>query len=616
MAIPLSVINEVRERTNIAEIISERVQLKRSGRNLTGLCPFHNEKTPSFSVRDEDGYFHCFGCGKSGSVFDFVMETRGFNFAEAVRFLAKRLNIPVPEQSEKVKTTRKEGSMREVMRSAAGVYYQFLVKSPDAAAARDYLTRRGITVDVIRNFGLGYAPRAWDFIREHVKSKEVAGAELEDLLFTVGLRKKSPETSDEAKRAYDAFRDRIIFPISRSDGAVIALGGRVIKSDDAPKYINSPESPIYAKRKALYGLHKALPEMRNTREVFLVEGYFDVISMAVRGFSNTVATCGTSLTEDHVKVLKRFVDRVTLLFDGDQAGRKAAVKSFDLFLNSGLDVQVVFLDQADDPDTLCQRESYEKIRELFAARIKPIEEIFLAELVAGIQGVGSQTRAAEEYVSRVRRVESPVEQEILLKKGATHLDLSYDRLEKLLNSLEAEITSSFSVTEAKPEAAHAKDQVEKRQETPTERQFKALCFELLLAALFDHGTLDKLWGIDQDNRIREIIPERLLSVFDKLLALRLGNAESWLDSASDVSKVEMILRDHSISDEIVLRELRRRLLLGGARINAVLDDIERFAERIHSDRAQGTQADLSPLDYAQQKLISRRKLEESSRINK
>lgn len=457
--IPQSVIEEVKARTSFLEIAGETVQLKRMGRSLVGLCPFHSEKTPSFHVHDEDGFFHCFGCGKKGSVFNFVMETRGLTFPEAVRFLARRAGVPVPEQS--TDEEQEQGVNREqlklVLRAALTAFRQELDRTPRAL---EYLRARGLKKDILERYSVGFAPPGWDYLYGRVAA-ELARAgvawatqqeELTALLVEGGLLKyrsgsteqpageqggdPAPKASRDERRAFDVFRDRVIFPILRSDGAPIAFGGRILTADPrAPKYLNSAESPLYSKRRTLFGVPQALPALRRKREAMLVEGYMDVLALAQAGFDAVLASCGTAFTEDHARTLSRMADRVTVLFDGDPAGRKAASRTFEAFANSGIEAEIVVLPPEDDPDSLVQREGRGGLERLREGAIPAADYFLRYELGEGGGSSPSPTqigKAAERFAEVVSTLRNPVERESTLRRGADLLGTSVASLEGLV----------------------------------------------------------------------------------------------------------------------------------------------------------------------------------------
>jgi DNA primase len=354
MAIPQSFIQELLSRTDVVDIVGRYVQLKKGGANFMGLCPFHGEKSPSFSVSPAKQFYHCFGCGKNGNAISFLMEHAGMTFVEAVKDLAQQYGLQVPEDDVSPQDRARAAQVREqqatltsVLEKAAVAYAKQLKISPRAV---DYFKGRGLSGDIAKTFGLGYAPEGW---------RSLAGifADYNDpLLVDSGLviagEPGEENQAGEAKR-YDRFRDRVMFPIRNVKGECIGFGGRVL-GDDKPKYLNSPETPVFSKGRELYGLFEARTALREHGFALVTEGYMDVVALAQLGFANTVATLGTACTAEHVQKLFRFTDAVVFSFDGDSAGRRAARKALEAALPFASDVRSVkflFLPAEHDPDS-------------------------------------------------------------------------------------------------------------------------------------------------------------------------------------------------------------------------------------------------------------------------
>jgi DNA primase len=354
MAIPQSFIQELLARADVVEIVGRYVQLKKGGANFMGLCPFHSEKSPSFSVSPTKQFYHCFGCGKNGNAIGFLMEHAGMNFVEAVKDLAQQYGMQVPEEESSpedraraAQQREKQATLNDVLEKAGEAWRRHLKSSPRAI---DYLKGRGLSGEVARQFGLGYAPEGW-------RSLASVFANYDDpLLVESGLViiNEGPSTgSGQSASRYDRFRDRVMFPIRNVKGECIGFGGRVL-GDEKPKYLNSPETPVFSKGRELYGLFEARNALREHGYVLVTEGYMDVVALAQLGFPNAVATLGTACTPDHVQKLFRFTDSVVFSFDGDEAGRRAARKALDGALPYASDVRNVkflFLPPEHDPDS-------------------------------------------------------------------------------------------------------------------------------------------------------------------------------------------------------------------------------------------------------------------------
>jgi DNA primase len=354
--IPEDKIAEIKNRADIVDIVSELVQLKTAGRNYLGLCPFHSEKTPSFTVSAEKQIFYCFGCGAGGNAFSFLMKMDGLSFPEAARRLAKRYGIDIPVKTlsadQKRRLSERE-TLFSVNRAAMDFFHQTLLRDAASEKAREYLKRRQIPDQIIEEFHLGYAPVGWDHLSRYFSQSRVSLALVEKVGLIITRRNRSGY--------YDRFRERIIFPIFDLSMQVIGFGGRVI-DDASPKYLNSPESPIYNKSRSLYGLHRAKQPCRNTATAYIVEGYFDLLRLHVNGIENSVATLGTALTEDHIRILKGYAERIVLVFDSDAAGIRAAHRSIDIFMKEEMDVRVMVLPSGYDPDSFLSEYGHEAFR--------------------------------------------------------------------------------------------------------------------------------------------------------------------------------------------------------------------------------------------------------------
>jgi DNA primase len=367
--------NRVKEAADIVQVIGEVVELKKAGSRFTGLCPFHAEKTPSFSVNPQGQFFHCFGCGESGDVFSFVMKYNRQTFPEALKDLARRFHVDLPEpklSDADRERIRQRDLLFRVNREAAGMYRECLLTAPHAGHARRYLARRGVTEEVIREFALGYAPgpsaAGWSFVTDRLQKLGLPLAAVEK----AGLAVKKDRGG-----YYDRFRDRILFPIVNLSGQVVAFGGRIL-GEGRPKYMNSPESPVFDKSRLLFGLYQHRETIRRERRALVVEGNFDLILLAVHGIRNVVAPLGTALTREHIRSLRGYCDEVVLLFDGDSAGLKAAMRAVPFFLAEQVDARVAVLPEGHDPDSYVRAEGAEAVAGLVAGASHLAEFVFTA----------------------------------------------------------------------------------------------------------------------------------------------------------------------------------------------------------------------------------------------
>ncbi|TGU74995.1 DNA primase [Geomonas terrae] len=409
--IPDDKVREVRERAPILQVISDYMSLKKSGANYQGMCPFHGEKTASFNVNPARGIFHCFGCGVGGNAFDFVMRIEGLSFPQAVKFLAKRVGVEIPERpltrEEKRKVDEQEQAYR--INELACEFYRGVLESDEAGAAgRAYLEKRGVSPEIAAVYRMGFAPAGWDSLTRYLQRKGIAAAEAEKL----GLLRKR-----EGKDGYyDTFRNRLLFTIADLHGRPIGFGGRVM-DDSLPKYINSPESLVYRKSEVLFGVDLAKKGMREKGSAIVVEGYFDHLALYKAGFTNVVATCGTALTQPHVKLLRRYAERTFMLFDGDEAGRKATVRSMELFLEEAFPARVVEVPSGDDPDTFINREGGEAFQPLLDKAL-PIFESFYKGLLKrlDVRSVEGKVAFVNEVSPRLQKIVDPVERGLYEKE--------------------------------------------------------------------------------------------------------------------------------------------------------------------------------------------------------
>lgn len=355
MFIPDETVEEIRSASDIVDVVGAYVSLKKRGSNYFGLCPFHSENTPSFSVNPDLSIYKCFGCGAGGDVFNFVMEIEGTAFPEAVRMLAEKAGIEIPEDEADQERAGEKESVYNALRFAARFYYSTLTQSGAGKHALKYLKARGFTKRTIKSFGLGYAIDSWDGLLKSAKEHHISDEHLSEGGLIIPRKDGSGH--------YDRFRGRIMFPILSHVGKVVGFGGRILDGDtDQPKYINSPETQVYNKSRVLYGLYQAKHAIRKKEEALLVEGYTDVISLHQAGIENAVASSGTSLTREQVKLLSRYARRIVLLFDADAAGAGAAMRGIDIILEEGLSVYAVELPPGEDPDSFARKEaaSFEK----------------------------------------------------------------------------------------------------------------------------------------------------------------------------------------------------------------------------------------------------------------
>lgn len=429
--IPEEKISEIKNAADIVDIVSESVLLKKAGKNYIGLCPFHSEKTPSFTVSPDKQIFHCFGCGTGGNVFSFLMKQEGLSFPEAARHLAKRYGVDVPDRplspEQKKKISERE-SLLDINRRAGGFYHQALKNSTAGQKARSYLSKRGISQKIIDDFKLGYAQDGWDHLLRFFTENRISSGLLEKSGLIIARKNKSGH--------YDRFRNRVIFPIFDVNMQVIGFGGRVL--DDAlPKYLNSPETVLYNKSRSLYGIHRAKDRCRATGTVFIVEGYLDLLALHQHGIENSVATLGTALTADHVKLLTRYARRMILVYDSDEAGIRSAQRCIatfwkehvdfrreDVFSEDKADTHILVLPAGHDPDSYIFEYGPESFLE--AASGSPGIITFLIDCAVRQHGLTTEgkIRIMSELQQPLAAINDPIAQAIYIQQLAERIGIA------------------------------------------------------------------------------------------------------------------------------------------------------------------------------------------------
>ena len=430
MRIPENKIEEIRVTANAVDIISEYVQLRKRGKNYVGLCPFHKEKTPSFTVSNEKQIFHCFGCHTGGNVFKFLMEYKKISFVEAVQEIAEQLGVPLEYQESagyEEQQTEQE-ILYDINTEAAKYFLNNLLNDEEAESARKYFKSRNIKPQTIRAFGLGYTLKGWENFINFAKEKKIDF----DRAVKLGLIGKSDEG-----RYYDKLPGRLIFPIFSPNGRVVAFAGRILDSDEkGAKYINSPESLIYSKSKILYGLSFAKDEIRRLNKAILVEGYIDLISLYQSGIKNVVAVSGTALTDDQVQLLSRYTKDVVLLFDSDTAGIKASMRSIELLLKQDMEVKIVSLPEGEDPDSYVNKFGKDKFDDLMKMADNFIEyQTYYYDSLGKLNDPASAAEAIRDLVKSLVLVRDELKRNLLIKNIAKKFNLREKLLETELNKI-------------------------------------------------------------------------------------------------------------------------------------------------------------------------------------
>ena len=404
--IPDKVIEDIRDRTDIVQVISGLLDLRKSGRNFKTHCPFHSEKTPSFMVSPEKQIYHCFGCGKGGNVFHFLMEYEGISFVEAVDKLGRDLGVDISRYISRGEDRGRYDPYYRAMEFAAGFYARALKDAGAGGQAGGYLRERGMEEDLIERFGIGYAPSSWDHLYRTAMEAKIS----RDVLLELNLIMRSRGGSGYR----DYFRNRIIFPIATLSNRVVGLAGRVLDRSE-PKYLNSMESPIYSKGRILYGLNQSKEEIRKGKAAIIVEGYMDYLTLWAKGVRNLCAVCGTSLTEDQARLLARYTKRVYIINDGDRAGIRAAVRAADQLVIEGLETQIVILPEGEDPDSIVRKRGADELRDMM--RTAPDYFNYLkGEADSGSRKAYKKNKVVGHLLETVSRVGDGVRKELHLQE--------------------------------------------------------------------------------------------------------------------------------------------------------------------------------------------------------
>ena len=424
-------IQAIQDRTEIEEVVSDFVTLKRKGQNLWACCPFHNEKTPSFSVAPAKGIYKCFGCGAAGDAIQFVMDVEGVNYIDALKYLARKYGIEVEEEeidADQLKAQNEKDSLFIVLNFAKDYFKELLWENENGRAiGLSYFKERGFNEKIINKFELGFALEEWEGLAKAADAKGYS----KELLEKAGL------IIHKENRYYDRFRGRVIFPVHNVTGKVIAFGARILRTEKSqPKYINSPETAVYHKSNILYGMHQARQGIRQSDNCYLVEGYTDVISLHLSGVENVVASSGTSLTEEQIKLIGRYTENITVLFDGDAAGMKASLRGIDMILEKGLNVRVVVFPEGEDPDSYSRKIG----SNAFATYLKEKAEDFISyktALYTREAGKDPIKRAEtiKEIVGSIAKVPDPIKRAVYIKQCSSLLEMDEGVLITELNKL-------------------------------------------------------------------------------------------------------------------------------------------------------------------------------------
>jgi DNA primase len=531
------IIREVTDRADIVEIVGEYVPLKKAGRNFKGLSPFNNEKTPSFIVSPDKQIFHCFSSGVGGNVVSFIMKMERLNFPEAIRFLANKVNVVIPESAEPDPGEDESRLIYDVNRRAAEFYHDRLVAGKDsgAAAARDYLKGRGFDLETVKTFQLGHAPGEWEALISHLRSRNISLALMEKAGLIIARENR--------QGFYDRFRNRVMFPILDAQGRCRAFGGRALERGDTAKYINSPETRVYVKGRHLYGFHLAKNTVAREDYAVVVEGYVDCIMPFQAGILNVVASLGTALTVEQIRLLRRYTKSICFLFDSDRAGEAAMLRSFDLLIEEDMQVKVASLAPGEDPDSFIRKfgpdEFCKCIREA-----RPLFDFKLDRLMrehdAG--SVDGRSRIATAMLAMVRKFNSAVAKAGYLRQLAYRLNVPESALFEELKKIEASVKPG---KESVPEPSSA---VSARPAAPVKpRAVEASLLKIILEEekFVGHLRAEAAVSDFQDQSIRQVI-STIYDLFDKGLKITYSSLLGALPREADQHMVTGLIAEESI----------------------------------------------------------------------
>ena len=543
MRIPEHTIEEIRSSASIVDIISSYVQLRKRGKNFIGLCPFHQEKTPSFTVSEEKQIFHCFGCHTGGNVYKFLMEYKSISFVESVQEIAESVGITLNVQDEEVSSAQSElEEYYELNVLAARYFSDNLLKSENGEIARDYLVKRNIKPQTQKIFGLGFAPNGWENFVNYALENQV-DMEIAKILGLI-------DSKDNGKY-YDKYRGRIMFPIFSPNGRVIAFGGRVFQGEEnVAKYLNSPESSIYFKRKSLYGLYHSKDDIRKLNKAIMVEGYMDLIALYQHGVKNVVASSGTSLTDDQVRLLSRYTKNVVVIFDADEAGLKAAMRSIEILLKQDFDVNVLSLPKGEDPDSFINEFGKEHFDEVLHTAKNFLEfQTSQYEDEGMFENPTTEAEAIRELVKSAALVNDELKRNLLLKSISRKFNLREKLLESELNKyLEQNRRSAQPRIVSKPKDGKPSSK------TISEDDRRLVALEKELVELLFEGN-EEIMGNIFDTILPEDFTNKSLGILAKVI--HDSYIEGKYETAAIIDKIEddklknyvltVILGEHQIS---------------------------------------------------------------------
>ena len=525
MAFPPSFLDELVSRNPIEDVVGQYVNLKRSGANLFGLCPFHGEKTPSFSVAPDKGIYYCFGCHKGGGVINFMMEIEGLSYPDAVRALAKRAGMTVPEDEQYQSRYREQERLWALSKAAARFFHEQLY-GPAGAQGLAYAQKRGMTKATLTRFGVGFAPDSWNSLVDAMHARGYTDEELQ----AAGL----VSVSQKSGRLYDRFRNRFMFPIIDVRGNVIGFGGRVM-DDSTPKYLNSPETMIFNKRKNLFGLN--LAKKSKLGYLILVEGYMDAVALHQYGFDCAVASLGTSLTEEHANLLSRYTDQVILIYDGDEAGQNATRRAIPMLEKAGLQVKVLKMRDAKDPDEFLKKFGADKFKVLLEESSNRVEyQLNAIRRKYDLREDEQKVQFIDEAAMLISTLDNAVQREVYGTRVADHAGISYDAMKLEVNKAFKRRMARDKKKQERIDLAPAKAMQPKSREIHYDNMKSALAEEEVVAMVLRENAMLAETG---SLKAEEFSAPLLGKVFRQLQQRQSQGLESSLGVLTDLSPDEM-----------------------------------------------------------------------------
>ena len=526
-----SAIEEIKRRLSIVDLISTYISLKKSGRTYTGLCPFHDDKNPSMQVNEEKGLYHCFSCGAGGDIFSFLVNYRNLTFREALEELAQKIGITIAYDKASKEKSSNRSNLLKVNNLAITFFHKNLLKNKNSSSAREYLAGRGINSDVAKEFKLGFVSEGWDNLFKIFSEK---GVPMQYAAETGLVVRK-----DGRDEYYDRFRNRTMFPIIDVNGDVIGFGGRVIDENDKPKYLNSPESALYKKRSSFYGLFNSIEHIKKSGKAILVEGYMDFLSLYSRGIKNVVATLGTSFSADHARILKRYTKNVVILYDGDESGVKASLRTGEILLQTGINPRMVILPGGTDPDRYIIDNGPERLEGLIEDSDELVDYFINKMSVDFNSGKFARSELAENIVEFAHKIGSPVERSHYISKCSGTFGFRESDIHSLLN--------------AGQPAKNSPGRTSSRQGVEAD-SYELLILKICLKypELITNVIAGSLDEYINDRKIREIIVKNISGEFDDINSL--------INSITDPDSQTLISGAVFSSDEITDKISAQKML--------------------------------------------------------